>query len=108
MSTKIFCAKLEQEDFMKIITKNIPTKFVEFQNGTEVELFELLNTIEQLLDAEECFYFVKDYEIYSIDAADILVMFDLVEKKYGERQSIVYSVKNKEKILELMRELEKE
>ena len=85
-------------DNMEIIEKYIPTKFIKIENE-EVELSDFINTIEEVLDTvpNSDSFVLKDYDATSEKTLEILKKMDYVEKKYGERQSIVYTIKCSEK-----------
>lgn len=95
-------------DNMRIIEQTIPTKFICIEDD-KINLSEFINTIEEILDTipnSESFV-LKEYEATSEDALKALEKMGYIEKKYGERQSVNYVIKNNQKKEELLKLYEK-
>lgn len=89
-------------DNFEIVEQQIPKKFIKIENE-EVGLIEFINTIEQVLETvpNSDIFGLKDYEVFDYESIQLLLKMDYVVKKYGELQSIIYVLKNKEKETQL-------
>jgi len=88
---------------VEIYEKPIITKFVRI-NGIEFELKKLLGCLYELSEADGA---LKGYEIISdLDIIDKLVEFGLFNSFIGSRMAQFYSIKDKERVNALIKELE--
>lgn len=79
---------MEKELMLKTTTKMEPVEYV-IINGKDIKRAALVNILEMFDYEKE----VKSYDINcSSSTLDKLVEVGLITKKYGERQSTVYSI----------------
>lgn len=95
---------------MKKVRKSVLKDFIILDDGTEFLYSNFISTIHKILEISKNDiienYSLRDYEIEYSEVIKYLVKKDYVKKYLGSKQEILYCVKNKKKLQELLNKIE--